>query len=98
MDGENGKKEKPSLEVCPVRRRLNTTKLTDYFVQRRSNRKTQEAINAEKHELLVKAILDGQQDGLTVIECCVCCACIILVHLIEQIVDALFVSYNLIIS
>lgn len=50
--------------VEPVRRRL---KLTDYFVQRRSNRKTQETINAEKHQILVKAILDGTQDGLTVV-------------------------------
>ncbi|ODN04218.1 Histone-lysine N-methyltransferase pr-set7 [Orchesella cincta] len=61
VDGENGNKEKPSVELFPVRRRL---KLTDYFVQRRSNRKTQEAINAEKHQLLVKAIAEGRQDGL----------------------------------
>lgn len=74
MDGENGKKDTSSLEVCPVRR-CGKLKLTDFFVQRRSNRKTQEAINAEKHQLLVKAIVDGQQDGLTVINCGVCCAC-----------------------
>ncbi|CAL8120091.1 unnamed protein product [Orchesella dallaii] len=67
VDGENGNKEKPSVELFPVRRRL---KLTDYFVQRRSNRKTQEAINAEKHQLLVKAIVEGRQDGLMVIPCC----------------------------
>ncbi|ODM90018.1 Histone-lysine N-methyltransferase pr-set7 [Orchesella cincta] len=41
-------------------------KLTDYFVQRRSSRKTKEAINTEKHQLLIKQILSGKQDGLKV--------------------------------
>ncbi|CAL8132534.1 unnamed protein product [Orchesella dallaii] len=41
-------------------------KLTDYFVQRRSNRKTKEALNNEKHQLLAKLIIDGTQDGLKV--------------------------------
>jgi len=51
------------MEESPKRKQ---TKLTDYFKQRRSNRKTKEAIKAEKHKTLVNKILDGKQDGLKV--------------------------------
>jgi len=40
-------------------------KITDYLVPRRtSNRKTQEAIREEKHQLLIKLIVDETEDGL----------------------------------
>jgi histone-lysine N-methyltransferase SETD8 len=40
-------------------------KITDYLVARRtSNRKTQEALREEKHQMLIKMILDETEDGL----------------------------------
>jgi hypothetical protein len=47
--------------------RKGNKKITDYLVPRRtSNRKTQEAIREEKHQLLIKMIVDETEDGLEV--------------------------------
>jgi len=62
-DEEQKKADDAKPTLCSSRKK---GKITDFFPQRRSQRKTREAINAERHQKLIKAILEGTQDGLKV--------------------------------